>query len=247
MKTLEDFQLPDDGELALCEINGHIHSMKYDNADVNKFTNRVYSFLFSLSCFMLKNIPFQVENLPPIYFTRDLLHPISSGDEGRSLFLPVDVSFLKQLAQIYYEQGIEPALQTAASHRNYLISKSARVVLDIVNYVNNLRLIFNPNLRYSGPTLIHQYSQTRNWTNNTIRCLVWHPHCKKVALVTCDDCVRIFHTNLGTPTTLMHCKLQKHVTCAAWRPLSNTQIAVGHESGVIVWDYDPSSSVSIIL
>lgn len=174
-----------------------------------------------------------------------MLHPVISGDEGKSLFLPVDVSFVKQLTQIYYEQGIVPALQTAASHRNCLVSKSASLTLDVLHYINNLRLIFNPNLRYSGPTLIHQYSQTRNWTNNTIRSIVWHPHCKKVALITCDDCVRIFHTDSASPTTLLRCKLQKHVTCAAWRPLSNTQIAVGHENGIIVWNYDPSSSVSI--
>lgn len=161
------------------------------------------------------------------------------------MFLPVDVSFLKQLTQIYYEQGIVPALQTASSHRSYLVSKCANFVLDVLCYVNNLRLILNPNLRYSGPTLIHQYSQTRNWTNNTIRSIVWHPHSKKLALITCDDCVRIFHTDPNSPTILLRYKLQKHVTCAAWRPLSNTQIAVGHENGIIVWNYDPSSSVSI--
>lgn len=183
--------------------------------------------------------------MPQIFFTRDLLHPIISGDEGKSLFLPVDVSFVKQLSQIYYEQGIIPALQTAASHRNYVVSKSANLVLDILHFVNKLRLVFNPNLRYSGLSLIHQYSQTRNWANDTIRSIVWHPHCKKVALITCDDCVRIFHTDIGNPTTLLRCKLQQHVTCAAWRPLSNTQIAVGHENGIIVWNYDPSSSVSI--
>lgn len=160
------------------------------------------------------------------------------------MFLPVNVSFLKQLTQIYYEQGFQPVLQTAASHRNYIISKTATCILDVLSYINNLRLLFNPNLRYSSPTLIHQYSQTRNWTNNTIRCIAWHPHFMKLALVTCDDCVRIFHTDPESTTTLLRCKLQKHVTCAAWRPLSNTQIAVGHENGVIVWTYDPSSSVS---
>lgn len=139
-----------------------------------------------------------------------------------------------------------PALHAAASHKNSLVSKSATLASDILKYINNLRLIFNPNLRYSGPSLIHQYSQTRNWTNNTIRCIVWHPHCKKVALVTCDDCVRIFHYDPNSPTILLRCKLQKHVTCAAWRPSSYTQIAVAHENGVIVWNYDPSSSVSIL-
>lgn len=155
--------------------------------------------------------------------------------------------FLKQLTQIFYEQGTVPALQTAVSHKNCLVSKCSCFILDVLHYVNSLRLIFNPNLRYSGPALIHQYSQTRNWTNNTIRSIVWHPHSNKLALITCDDCVSIFHAGASSPTILLRCKLQKHVTCAAWRPLSNTQIAVGHETGIIVWNYDPSSSVSNII
>lgn len=42
MRTLEDFQLPNDGEVALCEINGHVHSMNYDFANVKNFTNSVH-------------------------------------------------------------------------------------------------------------------------------------------------------------------------------------------------------------
>lgn len=174
------------------------------------------------------------------------MHPITSGDEVRSLFLPVDVPFLKQITQIYYEQGLEPALEIASHHYNYCISKSAYFMLNILKYLNSLRLILNPNLKYAAQTLINQFSQTRNWTNNTIRCIAWHSHYKKVALATCDDCVRIYHSEPGCPTILLRCKLQRHVTCIAWRPLCNTQIAVGHENGIIVWSYDPSSAVSII-
>lgn len=49
MKTLIDFQLPNDGELALCEINGHVHSMNCDYANVNKFTNTVCSVSYFVS------------------------------------------------------------------------------------------------------------------------------------------------------------------------------------------------------
>lgn len=44
MRTLDDFQLPNDGEICLCEINGHVHSMACDYANVNKFTNTVSNF-----------------------------------------------------------------------------------------------------------------------------------------------------------------------------------------------------------
>ncbi|VEN34662.1 unnamed protein product [Callosobruchus maculatus] len=224
MKGLHEFEVPNDGEICLCEINGRVHSMNYDYANLNAFTDAL-------------------ESYPKIHITRDQLHLVSSGDEGKALFLPVDVSFLKQLTQVYYEQGFTEALHTAASHNQWLISKSSRLILDVLKYIKKVRLIFNPNVRYSGPSLINEYAQARNWLNSTIRCIAWHPYCTKVAVVTCDDSVRIFNSECGALTPLLRCKQQKHVTCIAWRPLSNTEIAVGHEDGVIVWNVDPNSLV----
>ncbi|CAH1117706.1 unnamed protein product [Phaedon cochleariae] len=225
MRNLHDFELPNDGEISLCEINGRIHSMNYDYANVNAFTNTV-------------------DNFPKIHITRDLLHPVSSGDEGKALFIHVDVSFLKQLTQVYYEQGFIEALHTASSHNKVLISKTAAIILDVLKNVQKVRLILNPNLRYSGSNLISQFSQTRNWMNNTIRCIAWHPYCAKVAVATCDDSIRIFSSDSGTVVPLLRCKQQKHITCLSWRPLSNTEIAVGHENGIIVWNIDSNSLVA---
>lgn len=41
MRNLEDFQLPNDGEVTLCGINGRVHSVNFDFANVNVFTNSV--------------------------------------------------------------------------------------------------------------------------------------------------------------------------------------------------------------
>ncbi|KAG5893708.1 hypothetical protein JTB14_017815 [Gonioctena quinquepunctata] len=225
MRNLQDFDLPNDGEISLCEINGRVHCMNYDYANVSAFTTTV-------------------DNHPKVHITRDLLHPVSSGDEGKALFLPVDVPFLKQLTQIYYEQGLLEALHTASTHNQLLISSSASFILDILKYVRKVRLVLNPSLRYSGPNLIKEFSQTRNWLNCTIRCIAWHPYGIKVAVVTCDDSVRIFCCDNSIITPLLRCKQQRHITCIAWRPLSNTEIAVGHEDGIIVWNVDPNSLVA---
>ncbi|CAG9858264.1 unnamed protein product [Phyllotreta striolata] len=225
MRNLQEFQLPVDGEISLCQINGRVFSRNYDVTNLSAFTNTL-------------------DHHPKIHITSDQLHPISSGDEGRALFLPVDVSFLKQLTQVYYEQGFVEALHTAATHHHFLISESAKITLGLIKYVNKARLLINPNLRYSGPSLINNYSQSRNWLNSTIRCIAWHPYCTKVAVVTCDDSVRIFNGDLNVITPLLRCKQQKHITCVAWRPMSNTEIAVGHENGIIVWNIDPNSLVA---
>lgn len=184
----------------------------------------------------------QLESYPKIHVTRDLLHAVTSRDEGKALFLPVNVSFLKQLTQIYYEQGFIEALHAASSHNQILISKGATIILDIFKYVNNIKVLFNPNIKYSGSNLINQYSQTKNWSCNTIRWISWHPHTKKVAIVTCDDSVRIF-SNDNTISPLLRYKRQKNITCIAWRNMSNSEIAVGHENGITVWNIDANSLV----
>ncbi|KAJ8967810.1 hypothetical protein NQ314_002619 [Rhamnusium bicolor] len=225
MRNLEDFEVPNDGEISLCEINGRMLSMNYDYANVNAFTKTV-------------------ENYPKIHITRDVLHSVSSGDEGKALFLPVNVSFLKQLTQVYYEQGLVEALLTASSHNHLIISTTALLILDILKYVRKVRLVLNPNIRYSGPNLINQFSQTRNWLCNTIRCISWHPHVLKVAVVTCDDSVRIFSDDNTAIIPLLRYKQQRNITCVAWRCMSNTEIAVGHENGIIIWNVDPNSLVA---
>ncbi|XP_018577901.1 aladin [Anoplophora glabripennis] len=224
MRNLEAFEVPNDGEIALCEINGRMQSMNYNYANVNAFTN-------TLECY------------PKIHITRDLLHPVTSRDEGKALFLPVNVSFLKQLTQIYYEQGFVEALHTASAHNQIIISKGALMVLDILKYINKIRILFNPNIKYSGTNLINQFSQTRNWLSNTIRCISWHPHTKKVAVVTCDDSVRIFSDD-NAIMPLLRYKHQRNITCVAWRYMSNSEIAVGHENGITVWNIDANSLVS---
>ncbi|KAJ3633654.1 hypothetical protein MTP99_010590 [Tenebrio molitor] len=85
MRNLEDFSVPNDGEITLCEINGRMQCANYEYANVSVFTN-------------------SVDKHPKIHITRDLLHHTNLGDEGRALFLPTDVPFLKQLTQVYSEQ-----------------------------------------------------------------------------------------------------------------------------------------------
>ncbi|XP_060516995.1 aladin-like [Cylas formicarius] len=224
MKNLNEFQVPNDYEIPLCEINGKVHCMNAEYANINTFTNAV-------------------ENHPKIHITRDQLHAVTSRDEGKALFLPVNVPFLKQLTQVYCEQGLVETLHFIKSHNQFVVSKSASLCLTILKYIRKIRLILNPNIRYSGPTLITQLGQTRDWVNSTIRCISWHPYCKKLAVVTCDDSVRIFSSE-STYCPVLRCKQQKNITCIAWRPLSNTEIAVAHECGVIIWNIDSNSLVS---
>lgn len=150
---------------------------------------------------------------------------------------------MKQLTQVYYEQGPIEALHLAKSHNQIILSQSASILLWAYNLVQKVRLQLNPNIKYDGPTLINMMAQTRYWANSTIRCIAWHPYCTKLAVVTSDDSVRIF-SNESSYNPLLRCKQQKNITCIAWRPSSNTDIAVAHETGIIVWNIDPNALVS---
>lgn len=175
------------------------------------------------------------------------------GDEGRALFLPTHTSFLKQLTQVYSDQGIIAALKTASLHNQVVVSHTALLILKTIFYLKKAQIVLNPMLKFNIGELIDELSGTRNWGNNPIRCLSWHPHSARLAVATNDDSVRVY-CNDNTFVPLLRSKEQKSITCLAWRPMSLTEIAVGHGRGIIIWNVDfnllvsrPSSSNTIML
>ncbi|CAG9767600.1 unnamed protein product [Ceutorhynchus assimilis] len=216
MASLLDSDLPNNCEIAVCDINGQVHYMNAQHANVGTFTN-------------------SVEHLPKIHITRDQLQ------EGKDAFLPLRGPFLQQLSQVYFNRGTAEALQLVKSYNTFLVSHGASVVLNILNLIQKIRLIFNPNVRYLPPTLITKLSQTKDWQNSTIRFISWHPYCNKLAVVTCDDSVRVFSAENNNYHPILRCKEQKNITCVAWRPMSNTELAVAHGNGIILWNLDPNT------
>ncbi|KAI4469793.1 aladin [Holotrichia oblita] len=224
MRTLLEFQAPTDGEVTLCEVDGRIHSMNYEYANVNVFTNTV-------------------ENHPQIYIMKDSLYPIKLGDDAKELFLSVEVPFLKQLVQIYYEQGYVEMLHLAASRHKFILSNLAKVILKTVNSIDRVRTMFNPTFKQSRMKIISDISSNRNWMHSPLRCIAWHPDSTKIAVGTCDDTVKIYLKN-ATLTPILKCKQQKNITAIEWRPMSDSEIAVACEQCIVIWHVDPHSVVT---
>ncbi|KRT78158.1 translation initiation factor eIF2A [Oryctes borbonicus] len=224
MRTLYDFQAPTDGEVTLCEVDGRIHSANFEFTNVNIFTN-------------------SLENYPQIHIMKDSLYSNKLGDDAKELFISVEIPFLKQLVQIYYEQGYVEMLQAAASHRKFLISNLASILLKTINGFDNIRTIFNPTFKQSRTKIITKISLTRNWVNSPIRCIAWHPDYVKIAVGICDDTVKIYQKN-STLIPILKCKQQKNITCIKWRPMSDSEIAVACEECIIIWNVDPHSVVT---
>eukprot|EP00096_Caligus_rogercresseyi_P006612 TRINITY_DN23224_c0_g1_i1.p1 TRINITY_DN23224_c0_g1~~TRINITY_DN23224_c0_g1_i1.p1 ORF type:complete len:514 (-),score=142.23 TRINITY_DN23224_c0_g1_i1:93-1574(-) len=91
--------------------------------------------------------------------------------------------------------------------------------------------------------LLSSYSSTRNWPQAPIRSLRWHPQTSKLALALHDDSIHIHCLSLIVAPVLKH-KSQRSITSLAWRPYSSSELAVGTESGVLIWTLDPSSVVA---
>lgn len=89
---------------------------------------------------------------------------------------------------------------------------------------------------------MHAFFACRDWTISPIRHMRWHPHCFKLAVATVDDTIRIYTDDL-TNVPIIKNGFQKCITSLAWRPLSAGELAVGCQSGILLWTLDPKSHV----
>lgn len=65
----------------------------------------------------------------------------------------------------------------------------------------------------------------------------WHPNVFKLAIASVDDNIRIYTLDSSGPLTLKN-GYQKCITSMAWRPLCAAELAVGCNTGIIVWKLD---------
>lgn len=223
MRNLSDFSLPPLGQNCLGELDGR---PCYQDENLAKLDSLLLS----------------SEKPTNLHITSDIIQPLSVKDERRALFLPVDVPFLKQLTQVYYEHGFIETLHTAEQHHNKAISSIASLLLKMMNSFEKINIFKTPLTKQQEVDLIQEYNETRNWSSSLIRCLSWNPYSSKLAVCTIDDVVRIY-TNDTNATYLLRCREQKNVSCLAWRPLTNFEIAIGHGNGIIIWSIDPHSLV----
>lgn len=175
-----------------------------------------------------------------------MLHPITSGDESRSLFLPVNEPFFKQIARVWYEQGLSDALQLVVERQGNnqpRLATAATYALKVIDFLGKIRDTIQPRVNKNSKYLINSVSTVRDWCNSPIRCVAWHPHTTKLAVAATDDSVRIYTID-SSLVPILKSKYQRNISCIAWRPLSASEIAIGCESCILIWTVDPNSVVS---
>ncbi|XP_055681036.1 aladin-like [Lutzomyia longipalpis] len=231
MVSLQNFSVPPaSGEISICEQQGRICSLPITEVDIGR------------------GIPSGVcAKYPEINIVRELFHTSSSNilhrDSGRNLMMPVHENLLKHITRTFFEDSLSAALEEASTASSAVVRTCAKYLLYVVNVGNNMRYFLRPHLRDQTLASVGKFSETKNWHRSPIRCIKWHPHCFKLAVAASDDSIRVF-TDEPTAVPVLKTGLQKGITSMAWRPFTAGLLAVGCQSGVLLWSLEPNSHIT---
>ncbi|XP_014203352.1 aladin [Copidosoma floridanum] len=223
--SLNDFEAPlfDDLITASYTDNGPVYCTK------NELQRELQSFDVHLREFPVVNIT------PEMLATRETARTIGARD----LFLPVQDSAFKKIANIWREKGWLEAIRTAAAEDPreitfplYWFATRFTQMLDLIEKGT----FWTSVLPISGSGSVADVAATRDWATALIRCMAWHPHYIRLAVATRDDRIRIFsNTTSNINTAVLRHSAQKSVCCMSWRPNAGRELAAACQNGVLVW------------
>ncbi|XP_055586621.1 aladin-like isoform X2 [Uranotaenia lowii] len=227
MAALDSFpDLPQNGEISICERDGRICSLPINEVVANS-TSTLLSY-------------------PEINIGRELFHHagIHQREDRRTLMIPVNETLIKRLSRTFFEEGSVEALNVAANtSANPILSSLARYALVLVDFGNRVKYFLKPHLKEQGVDSVGKYTQTREWAKSSIRCIRWHPNCFKIAIAALDDSIRVYSDDPSI-VPILKSGLQKSISSIAWRPFTAGELAVGCQNGTLVWNVDPNSLIT---
>ena len=148
----------------------------------------------------------------------------------------------------WYQNNMFDVLkQVSVKYQHKCIGKVAQVLLVSNGFLQkfNIEWLFGFGKNFKFSTQFAVYSQTKNWPSSPVRCLTWHPYLTKLAIATVDDSVRILSTSNCVQGPILRRPEQKNITCLAWRPFTDTDLAVACENGIIIWSIAAKSLMVI--
>ena len=221
--SLQDFDSPSFDELAAVGFIGN--TLQYCEYE------RLQDELQPFSKY-LREYP-EVSIAPDILATRETARTVCADD----LFLPVYDSIFKRIASVWREKGLAEAICLAAATDPEEVTTAVHWIATRLKWVVDLMdkgIYQREILPTVGSGSVADVVQSRDWDMSLIRCLSWHPHCARLAVVTRDDRIRIFSQGIPSVPILRH-SAQKSVSCISWRPLAGKELAVACHIGVLVW------------
>lgn len=153
---------------------------------------------------------------------------------------------MKKFSRTFFEEGVEESLKVLKElPDSSLLSTISSGLLKVLNAGQKVNLLFNPHLKDTGiESYEKNFSQTRNWKKSAVRAISFNSMCFKLAVAGIDDSIRVYTNEEQSTVTVLKNGLQKSITSMTWRPLSSSQLAVGCQSGFLVWTLDPNSCIS---
>ncbi|XP_068984306.1 aladin-like [Bombus flavifrons] len=232
--SLQEFDSPSADDLAtVALIEDVLHYCDYDN-----LTNELQPFAK-----YLREYP-EVSITSDILATRETARTACAGD----LFLPVHDSIFRRLASVCREKGLIDAVCLAASTEPQEITPILHSIATRLKWMLDLvdkGIYQKETLPTSGSGSVADVVHTRDWETSLARCISWHPHCARLAVVTWDDRIRIFSHGTQIIPILRH-GAQKSVCCINWRPLAGKELAVACHAGVLVWTIELGAASNIL-
>jgi len=184
-----------------------------------------------------------LEQYPDLNIQPDSIRPSYSRDTIKSAFLPVNDSIGLALVSTWRESGVAGVLTRIQENSPSSLAKLSGILLSLWRFPYTINTFFYPHLRLSQQEMLEKFSTTRDWSDAPLKCIAWHPHTRKLAVVSRDDCVRISGNGATTKPILRHTG-QRGISCLTWRPCGTAELAVGCRMGIMLWTLDPASVVS---
>ncbi|KAB7501975.1 Aladin [Armadillidium nasatum] len=144
----------------------------------------------------------------------------------------------------YYEEGFLIALRHIPLEErdiNPLLRKGSLFILKLVeNFQKAKHYLSSPSRAPSVHSLDSSFIQA---SSKLVVNLAWHPHTPTLAVVYADDTIRVFGKNRSLTPLLKH-RMQKNISQVQWMPYCASILAVGCQSGTLLWTLDPVSVVT---
>ncbi|KAK7577995.1 hypothetical protein V9T40_010200 [Parthenolecanium corni] len=225
LSRFSDFQ--ENGHVATCEVDGKVKYCMPSETDTT----------------ISRLVPF-VSGLPNVSFPDGSISNKSAkytAASPKELFLSPEDTRWSKIKTAWFEKGLLSAIlvsfETQLQDNFRILSKTSQWFSRFYG-----KYFSRVNVEGHEDVILPEYCSCKNWKNG-IRCVKWHPHCNKFAIVSAKDEVHVYSTGSSFTSVLKHRK-QQYITCIAWRPLSASDLAVGCSEGVYVWNIEPNSIVT---
>ncbi|EDW66212.1 aladin [Drosophila virilis] len=159
---------------------------------------------------------------------RDRLMP--QRQNGRTAYGPPVLSFANRMLVVERLMQRLSGLWLSLSTHFVLVRKLFDLVFGRLKSWVHIRLgRVPPTVRDLAASI-----ETCNWPTASIRYIACHPTGMERALLTSMD-VALLYSDMRVPPQRLTSAKQRHVTCAAFRPWSSSELAVGGAGGICLW------------